>query len=304
MKHSTIKLQIIQLSKRRTVLSKRLNEGLKKLSFWVSAFFVFLLILPSAQVVASSNVLPNADITPVKHSEVWQSMIESLPKEQGVFNRALRESVREVLPLEEISNIEVVDSDFYQQRLAPKLQELDKSLKQFVRVSQSQSSFRQLEKLMPALFAIEEYKLIKDLFKQQNMVLPPLSNARLVGFLDRRITQLANHMIFNMKALVRERRPFEGKLLKAMASYGVEYSAKPPDFILDYDIDFEQQNAAGEWTFNTSIALLNEYQVPIVKVDELVVTEAIDEQSAQQQALEVMAKLVTMQLRHVLLKNK
>ena len=264
---------------------------------------LMVLLLCSAMLLFSAKSIASTQLPSVKHSYVWQVMIKEIPKEKGIFNRALRESVREVLPLIELSSIDTVDAEVFQQKLSPRLKKLDQSLQKYIRVSESLNRYQQLEKLMPALFAIEEYKLIKQLYKQQNIRLPNLRNGRLLSFLDRRLTQLASYMIFNMKALVRERRPYESHLLKAMASYGVEYSAKPPDFIMEYEINFENRAPKGEWVFNTSIGLLDSYHIPFVKLNEIIVVEAKDREMAQKKALEVMAKLITMELRFSLIKS-
>lgn len=237
------------------------------------------------------------------HSEVWQEVIAGLPQDQGIFNRSIRVSLRAHLNLPELSRIEVADPDTLKSKLIPRLQKLDKELSRFVRVSESATKFEQLKRLMPAMANIEERKLIERLFKAQKIRLPNMRNTRLVSFLDKRITRLANGMIFNMKALVRERRPYEADLLKAMASYGVKYSARPPDFILDYQLYADGLNEKDQWLFDTEIALLGQFEIPVVKVAEIVVTEPGDEFDAQVHAVGVMAKLITMQLKEFLIQQ-
>jgi len=268
-----------------------------------SFFLISITVLFISLFLYSVNGYANTLLSPKKHSHVWQQLITELSKDKGIFNRSLRESVREQLGLIELSDIEAVDADILKQRLLPRLQTLDKALSKYIRVSEKSKSFSQLKQLMPALLNIEERKLIERLLKQQNIRLPNLRNSRLMPFLDKRITRLANQMIFNMKALVRERRPYEPELLKAMAAYGIEFSARPPDFILEYDLDLEGANEKGEWVFKSHIAFLNAYHMPIVAVDELVVVEAAEESVAQEKATAVLAKLISMQLKIYLIKT-
>lgn len=251
----------------------------------------------------SFNAQAAVNLVAKQHSEVWQNLIKITPKSKGVFNRSLRETVRSQLDLPALTSLDVADQELLQQTFYGRLTELDSSLIRFLRVSQSANNFTQLKQLMPALKIIEEYKLIKQLLKANSVTLPALRNQRLMRLLDNRITQIANALIFNMKALVRERRPYEPELLVAMAGYGVEFSARPPDFILQYNLDYEAQNASGQWVFNTHIALTNKLHIAIVKINEVVVVEATDIKQAQTKTLEVMAKLVTMQLKYYLVQN-
>jgi len=238
--------------------------------------------------------------TPKSVSPAWQQVLTSLPKNEGVFNSALRRSVRENVSLVSLSVEHFQDSKVLSQKLIPRLKQLDKELSKYVRVSESASRFEQLKRLMPALYNIEERKLIESLLKRQGISIPRLRNSRLLGILDKRISLLANGMIFNMKALVRERRDYEPDLLKSMSSYGVAFSARPPDFILDYQLDDGEQNEHAEWVFNARIALLGKYEVPVVKVEEVVISDAVTKADAQSRSVEILAKLITMQLKQYL----
>lgn len=235
-----------------------------------------------------------------KQPPVWQAVIGNLPALSGVFNKDLRITVREQLQLPKMTEIQAADPEWLSTNLMPRLQQLDAELKQYIRVSEKKDRFQQLKQLMPALANIEERKILTALLKQQGVRVMPLRNERLLRIIDKRIEQLADSMIFNMKALVRERRPYEPDLLKAMAAYGVMFSARPPDFILQYELTPEGINAEGEWVYQTQIALLNKLQVPVVTVNESVISEAQDEQQAEQKTVWVMAKLVTMRLKDYL----
>ncbi|MEA1987994.1 MAG: hypothetical protein U9N57_02140 [Pseudomonadota bacterium] len=233
-------------------------------------------------------------------SPAWQEVLASLPKNEGVFNSALRRSVRENVSLVTLSMDHIQDSQVLTQKLIPRLELLDKELSKYVRVSESASRFEQLKRLMPGLYNIEERKLIEFLLKRQGVSIPRLRNSRLLGILDKRISLLANGMIFNMKALVRERRDYEADLLKSMSSYGVAFSARPPDFILDYQLDDGEQNEHAEWMFNARITLLGKYEIPVVKVQEVLITDAATKAEAQSRSVEILAKLITMQLKQYL----
>ena len=139
------------------------------------------------------------------------------------------------------------------------------------------------------------------MLKRQGVSIPRLRNSRLLGILDKRIALLANGMIFNMKALIRERRDYESDLLKSMSSYGIKFSARPPDFILDYQLDFGEQNEKAEWVFNAKMALLGKYEIPVVKVEEVLITDAATKAEAQSRSVDILAKLITMQLKQYLI---
>ena len=239
--------------------------------------------------------------TPKSLSPAWQEVLASLPKNEGVFNSALRRSVRENISLVTLNMDHLQDSKALTQKLIPRLEQLDKELSKYVRVSESVSRFEQLKRLMPGLYNIEERKLIESLLKRQGVSIPRLRNSRLLGVLDKRISLLANSMVFNMKALVRERRDYESDLLKSMSSYGVTFSARPPDFILDYLLDSGEQNEQAEWVFNAKIALLGKYEIPVVKVEEVLITDVATKAEAQSRSVEILAKLITMQLKQYLI---
>ena len=256
---------------------------------------IALLTVLVMQSAFSENLQPPKSVSPA-----WQEVLASLPKNEGVFNSALRRSVRERVSLVSLSMDHLQDSKVLAQKLIPRLELLDKELSKYVRVSESVSSFEQLKRLMPGLYNIEERKLIESLLHRQGVSVPRLRNSRLLGILDKRIALLANGMIFNMKALIRERRDYESDLLKSMSSYGIKFSARPPDFILDYQLDAGEQNEQAEWVFNAKMALLGKYEIPVVKVEEVLITDAVTKAEAQSRSVEILAKLITMQLKQYL----
>jgi len=270
-------------------------------------YLIFRSLLKAVSVIALLTVLVMQSAfsenlqTQKNLSPAWLEVIESLPKNHGVFNSALRRSVRENITLVTLSMDHLQDSQALTQKLIPRLEALDKALSKYVRVSESVSRFEQLKRLMPAIYNIEERKLIEALLKSQGVPIPRLRNSRLFGVLDKRISSLANSMIFNMKALVRERRDYESDLLKSMSSYGVTFSARPPDFILDYQLDDGEQNEQAEWVFNGKITLLGKYQIPVIKVEEILITNAATKAQAQSRSVEILAKLITMQLKQYLI---
>ena len=257
---------------------------------------IVLLTVLVMQPAFSENLKASKTLSPA-----WQEVLANLPKNEGVFNSALRRSVREKVSLVTLSMEHVQDSQALIQKLIPRLELLDKELSKYVRVSESASRFEQLKRLVPGLYNIEERKLIESLLKRQGVSIPRLRNRRLLGILDKRISLLANGMIFNMKGLVRERRDYESDLLKSMSSYGVAFSARPPDFILDYHLDDGEQNEHAEWMFNARIALLGKYEIPVVKMEEVVISDAVTKAEAQSRSVEILAKLITMQLKHYLI---
>ncbi|WP_040726988.1 hypothetical protein [Thiomicrorhabdus sp. Kp2] len=228
---------------------------------------------------------------------IWQNVVNTLPHASGIFNRHLRQTVQQKLVL---PNITASLSDSLPE-LNARLQVLDKALFQYIRVSESSTRFDQLRQLMPALYNIEERKLIEQFLKNQGEPIPRLRNSRLLGLLDRRISRLANGLVFNMKTLVRERRDYEPDLLKAMASNGVVFSARPPDFILNYYLQPNGKDAKGLWTFYAKIELLNRYEMPIVTVNEQLTQSSQTRETAQVQSVHELAKLVTNQLKEFLI---
>ncbi len=278
-----------------------LNYQNQKKPFFIAMVLAVLMVFSSvsSQAYAQDNQL----IEVKKQPPVWQAVINKLPALSGVFNKDLRIAVREQLNLPKMSDIQAADPEWLNVNLLPRLQQLDTELKQYIRVSEKKDRYQQLKQLMPALANIEERRIITELLTQQGVRIMPLRNERLLRIIDKRIEQLADSMIFNMKALVRERRPYEPDLLKAMAAYGVMFSARPPDFILQYELIPEGLNAEGEWVYQTQIALLNKLQFPVVSLNETVISEAQDEQQAEQKTVWVMAKLVTMHLKEYLVSH-
>ena len=282
-----------------------LSSKVQKTFYSENLVFRSLLKAVSVIVVLAALVMQSAFSNslqvPKSLSAAWLEVFENLPEDKGVFNSALRRSVRETIPLVTLSTDHLQDSKVLTQKLIPRLEQLDRELSKYVRVSESVNRFEQLKRLMPGLYNIEERKLIESLLKRQGVSIPRLRNSRLLGILDKRIALLANGMIFNMKALIRERRDYESDLLKSMSSYGIKFSARPPDFILDYQLDFGEQNEQAEWVFNAKMALLGKYEIPVVKVEEVLITDAATKAEAQSRSVEILAKLITMQLKQYLI---
>ena len=255
-----------------------------------------LLFLQSFSISANSAVV----IDSPAQSQVWQELITQLPKDRGLFNSSLRKGVRQNLSL--VDSINLDDNEAIKAQVLPRLELLDASLSKYIRISTSKTSFEQLSLLMPALFAIEEIKLIKALYKQQKISMPQLRNSRLQSHLDKRITRLANGMVFNMKALVRN-RPFESELLKAMASNGISFSARPPDFYLDYGVNTVGEDSA-QWLIEGYINLSNKWKSPVVEASDEISTAASTLDDAQLQAIAKLALLVTQELKTYLIALK
>ena len=283
-------------SKSNTVLinqSQKITKGVKvkKMFFRSMSSLVFIFLF---SVQSLFNPVWASSVT---EQTVWQKAALNLPEPSGIFNKVLRSEIQKsiVLPELETSN----QSD----QLIKRLQSLDKELFKYVRVSESSTRFEQLNRLMPALVNIEERKLIEQYLTNHGQSVPRLRNDRLYSLLDKRISRLANGLIFNMKPLVRERRDYEPELLQAMANNGIEFSARPPDFILDYQLEPEGQNKQNEWTFKGSIALLNTFEMPIVSVEkELTEPSGIKEQ-AQIEGVTQLAHLVTNKLKQFLIQT-
>ena len=266
---------------------------------FIKCFYVRFLIVFG--VLFQANINPVLADTTI-HQPVWQNIAQSLPENSGIFNRKLRQAVQDNLVLPNVDGSQI-QSGLNQHRaeLNARLQVLDKALIQFIRVSESSTRFKQLERLMPALYNIEERKLIEKLLKNHGEQVPRLRNSRLLKILDKRIARLANGLIFNMKALVREGRMYESELLQAMANNGVEFSARPPDFILDYLLLPNGKNEEGLWSFYGRVELLNSYEIPVVAVHEDIVQAAVTEKKAEIQSIQVLAELVTNQLKEFLI---
>ncbi|BCN92343.1 hypothetical protein THMIRHAM_01280 [Thiomicrorhabdus immobilis] len=235
------------------------------------------------------------------HQPPWNAVVKTLLAEQGVFNQKLRQAVLENLRLPILTIEQLADNKKLLELLMPRLQLLDRDLSNYVRVSESVSRFEQLKRLMPGLYNIEERKLIEALLTRQGVAVPRMRNSRLVGFLDKRISLLANGLVFNMKALVREQRDYEPDLLQAMAQQGVSFSARPPDFVLDYSLIANPSAEAGEWGFDSHIALLGKYEIPLVEVNEKIREVAASQEQAQIKTVQFLAEKVVEQLKEFLI---
>lgn len=256
-----------------------------------SPWLLLLFVWHSGQVAASQ-----VDVKGLS----WLSVVESMPADRGVFNKSLRQSVREAITLPSLGGL---DRAKLEKALTPHLISADKALSNYVRVSSNIDHYRQLQMLMPALIKIEERKLILHLFAQNEIPSPRLANSRLLPILDKRITRLADGMIFNMKALVRQQRNHEADLLKAMSAYGIKFSARPPDFFLEYELLSNGRNADRLWQLRGSIQLLNKYQVPIASAQDIFKLDTQNEDDARAQTLKKMAEQITKQLKTTLIEE-
>lgn len=185
-----------------------------------------------------------------------------------------------------------------------RLEILDKERSKYLRISPKSNAFEQLKRLMPALYNIEEHRALLQLLKLNGVEAPRLKNSHLVVFLDQYISRLASGLTFNMKALVREGREFESELIASLEQQSLMFTAKPPDFILDYQLDSKgQDDLSGAWLFDARIALLAKFDIKIVSV-ELTLSEVADNESqAQRQALTQMAESLSENLRAFLLEK-
>lgn len=185
-----------------------------------------------------------------------------------------------------------------------RLEALDKELSKYLRISPKSSAFEQLKHLMPALYNIEERRLLLQLLKLNGLEVPPLKNGRIVVFLDRHISRLAGGLTFNMKALVREGREFESALITSLEQRSLIFTAKPADFILDYQLDSRgQESGSGAWLFDARIALLAKFGIKIVSAELTLSEVAENESQAQLQALNKMAESLSQKLRAFLLEK-
>ncbi len=265
-----------------------------------SLLMLLVLLLPVQPVYAVSSEAPPVSNIP---SVTWDELKQKQPEEKGVFNRALRQEIRAQLELIQLSDLEGNIPKQIQDKFQSRLEVLDKELQKYVRVGASKKHYSQLKRLMPALKNIEERKLITALYKHYKVRLPNLRNSRFMSFLDKRITRLANGMIFNMKPLVRERKSNEAELLAVMEQYGVAFSARPPDFILDYKLSNQGADAQSEWRYDAEISLLNQYYTPVVSVTESMTIQAQDSDQAEKKALGMMAEALTLQLKKLLVEQ-
>ena len=260
----------------------------------VALLNIFLLSSVQAQELNSETVV----LKPMP----WQTVIQAQPSYRGVFNQELRQAVVDNLVLPNISAEQLADKAKLLALLQPRLQELDKNLSHYIRVSESVSRFEQLKRLMPGLYNITERNLIETLLRKKGVSTPRMRNSRLVRLIDKRISLLANGLIFNMKALVRERRDYEPELLTAMARSGVRFSALPPDFILDYSLVEQNSETEGKWLFDAHIALLGKYEIPVVEVNETISEKASNLEQAQSKTVDVLANKVVERLKEYLVK--
>jgi len=265
-------------------------------NFWVkSQFYNIILSVFLSAVFGVQTYFNTAVASDVISQNTWQQVAKQLPEAEGVFNKSLRTTVQNELVLSQLKTLAESNA------LINRLQALDKDIFQYVRVSESNTRFVQLQHLMPALLNIEERKLIEQYLKNQNVAVPRLRGSRFFNLLDKRITRLANSLIFNMKPLVRKRREFEPDLMQAMAKNGIEFSARPPDFILDYDLKPEGQLNQDQWEFFGKLSLLNTFEVPIVSIHKELLETGSNQKEAQIKGIQQLAKMVTKQLKEFLI---
>ncbi len=239
--------------------------------------------------------------------------------EKTILESQLRTAVREdllVLPLFQPHDIQIsmqVDKldvvmewlpEHLNDQAIARLQVLDKELSKYLHISSRNSAFEQLKYLMPALYNIEERHILLQLLKLNGVKTPPLNNSRLAVFLDQYISRLAIGLTFNMKALVREGRELESELITSLEQYSLIFTAKRPDFILDYQLESKgQDDVSGAWLFDARIALLAKFNIEIVSA-QLTLSEIADNESqAQRQALAKMAESLSQNLRAFLLEK-
>ncbi len=310
-----------------------------------SVFTLFSIMLLSLSVEANINVtlqpedssrlfsqietLPEADKSSQALALIQESALRSLlmsptgsttsASKKTIFEKALRSGVRSNLvampifqPNTLTSNVQVdrieVDLQWDKTRLEQvieRLTVLDKELSKYVRMSTSKNEFNQLKKLMPALYNIEERRALLQLLKINKMPAPQLKNSRLVGFLDKRISRMAGDLKFNMKALLREGAEYETDLIASMEQQALTFTAKPPDFVLDYKFaSAGQDKTTGNWLFYGKIALLDRFKIQIASA-EIEMSEGADSaEQAQPQALDKLAEALSQNLRAVLLEKR
>ncbi|MDX1351619.1 MAG: hypothetical protein R3254_01305 [Thiomicrorhabdus sp.] len=285
------------------MLEKAKNQSEQSIRYSTLNMWFIVLLLCALFVVQTGFNRALADTS--IQQPVWQHVVQTLPEDSGVFNRNLRQAVKAQLILPDIESSQLnPTANLPLAELNARLQLLDQALVKYIRVSESNTRFEQLKRLMPALYNIEERKLIEQLFKSHDVQVPRLRNSCSISILDKRITRLANGLIFNMKPLVRERRDYEADLLKAMSENGVEFSARPPDFLLDYYLQPNGHESESLWSFHAKIELLNKYEMPIVTVNERLTHTSQTRELAQIQSVQELAKLVTNQLKEFLIHSK
>ncbi len=257
----------------------------------------------------------------IQRSALRRALLDTRLKvsKKAVLESQLRTAVREKLLTKrlfqphdiqaslQVNKLDVVMEwlpDLLNQQATARLQVLDKKLSKYLRISSKSSDFEQLKRLMPALYNIEERHALLQLLKLNGVKAPPLKNSRIAIFLDQHISRLASGLTFNMKALVREGREFESDLITSLEQYSLVFTAKPPDFILDYQLDSKGQDGlSGAWLFDARIALLAKFNIEIVSA-KLTLSEVADNESqAQRQALAKMAESISQNLRAFLLET-
>ncbi|WP_460188664.1 hypothetical protein [Thiomicrorhabdus hydrogeniphila] len=261
-----------------------------KNQFYKIILGVFLSVVFGAQAFFNTALASE-----VISQSTWQKVAQQLPEPIGVFNKNLRVAVQKELVLPQLDVLAEPS------KLITRLQTLDKGIFKYVRVSESSTRFVQLQHLMPALVNIEERKFIEQYLKNHNMKVPRLRGSRLSVLLDKRIARLANGLIFNMKPLVRQRREFEQDLMKAMANNGIEFSARPPDFILDYDLKLAGQESENQWKFFGELSLLNTFEMPIIEVKNEILEQGSTQEIAQAKGMQQLANMATKQLKEFLI---
>lgn len=283
----------------------------------------------SSRLFSQIETLPEADKSSQALALIQESALRSLlmsptgsttsASKKTIFEKALRSGVRSNLvampifqPNTLTSNVQVdrieVDLQWDKTRLEQvieRLTVLDKELSKYVRMSTSKNEFNQLKKLMPALYNIEERRALLQLLKINKMPAPQLKNSRLVGFLDKRISRMAGDLKFNMKALLREGAEYETDLIASMEQQALTFTAKPPDFVLDYKFaSAGQDKTTGNWLFYGKIALLDRFKIQIASA-EIEMSEGADSaEQAQPQALDKLAEALSQNLRAVLLEKR
>jgi len=276
-----------------TIKRHKIIKGVKTNRLFTGSMFSLMLIF----ILNIQTLFNPVWASSVTEKNAWQQAALNLPEPAGIFNKALRLEAQKTLVLPEL------EASNQSEQLIKRLQSLDKDLFKYVRVSESITHFIQLKRLMPALVNVEEQKLIKQYLTDQGQNVPRLRNYRLFRILDKRISRLANGLIFNMKALVRENRDYEPALLQAMAKNGIVFSARPPDFILGYGLTEEVKTAQNKWTFKGKFALLNSYEIPIVSVEKELTEPTDIKEQAQIEGVTQLAQLVTNKLKQFLIQT-
>jgi len=267
-----------------------MNYFLAKNQFYKIILGVFLSVVFMSQ--AFFNTALASDVI---NQSTWQKVAQQLPEPAGIFNKNLRVAVQNELVLPKLDLLTEPNT------LTSRLQILDKDIFKYIRVGESNTRFVQLKHLMPALLNIEERKLIEQYLKTQGITVPRLRGSRFFMLLDKRITRLANGLIFNMKPLVRQRREFEPDLMTAMANNGIEFSARPPDFILDYDLKPLGQENQNQWKFLGKLSLLNTFEMPIITVKNEILEQGRTQELAQAKGMQQLANMATKQLKEYLI---